>query len=70
MKALYSMMYDIRIGGHPILSSSGAPVRSHSTIYCPVAMQGSRPSYDTTWEEAVMGYTIKGYNFFSINIMQ
>ena len=29
----------------------------------------SRPSYDTTWEEAVRGCTIKGYNFFSINIV-
>ena len=27
--------------------------------------QGSRPSYNTTWEEAVWGCTIKGYNFFS-----
>ena len=25
--------------------------------------QGSRPSYDTTWEEAVRGCAIKGYNF-------
>ena len=46
---------------------SGAPVRSHETIYmyCPLFSQGSRPSYDTTWEEAVRGCTIKGYNFFS-----
>ena len=28
----------------------GAPVRSHETTYCPFS-QGSRPSYDTTWEE-------------------
>ena len=27
--------------------------------------QGSRPNYDTTWEEAVRGCTIKGYDFFS-----
>ena len=47
----------------------GVPVRSHETmIYCPFS-QGSHPSYDTTWEEAVRGCTIKGYNFFSINIM-
>ena len=32
---------------------SGAPVRSHETIYCPFFSQGSRPSYDTTWEQAV-----------------
>ena len=32
--------------------------------------QGSRPSYDTTWEEAVRGCTIlKGIQLFSINIM-
>ena len=31
--------------------------------------QGSHPSYDTTWEEAIRRCTIKGYDFFSINIM-
>ena len=32
--------------------------------------QGSCPSYDTTWEEAIRGCTIKGHNFFiSINAM-
>ena len=30
---------------------SGAPVRSHETIYCPLARDHAR--YDTTWEQAV-----------------
>ena len=40
---------------------SGTPIRSHETIL-PFS-QGSRPSYDTTWEEAVPGCTIKGHDF-------
>ena len=27
--------------------------------------QGSCPSYDTTWEEAVRGCTLRGYDFFT-----
>ena len=29
-----------------------------------IFVQGSRPSYDTTWEEAVRGCTIRGYDFY------
>ena len=35
-------------------------VRSHETIYCPLA----RDQAQVTWEEAVRGCTVKGYNFF------
>ena len=49
-------------------ASQKSPVRSHETIL-PFS-QGSCSSYDTTWEEAVRGCTIRGYDFFSINIMQ
>ena len=52
------------------LCSGGASQKSWNHIL-PFS-QGSRPSYDTTWEEAVRRCTIKEYNvflFFSINII-
>ena len=42
---------------------SGAPVRSHKTIYCPFS-QGSHPSYDTTLEEAVGDAPWRDMTFF------
>ena len=61
------------IGGIPILSISlfgggGASQKSWNHIL-PFS-QGSRPSYDTTWEEGVRGCLIKGYDFFPMNIMR
>ena len=44
------------------LCSAGASQKSFNHIL-PFS-QGSRPSYNTTWEEAVRGCTIRGYNFF------
>ena len=45
-------------------------VWSFARLVRPYTSQGSCPSYDTTWEEAVRGCTKKGYNiFFGINII-